>query len=287
MNGLRVEFFGKAAHAGNTPWLGRSALHAAELFAHSINLMREHVGPTARIHYVYEKGGEIPNIIPDYARVKLYVRDINRSFVESWTTWIKQAARGAALATQTRVKALKYYGVYDLLPNQPLARRMQFHLERIGIPVYSEEERVFAKALQRNFGVEPRGMALVSDPLPEEHLSAGFSTDVGDVSWCAPTIGCSMPTVPLDISLHTWASTACHGTSIGLKGAFYAARVLAATGVDILTDPELRQAARADFERRTRGKPYVSPLDPEMAHPLDAPAENNGQAPEQGSFVYS
>jgi hypothetical protein len=65
-----------------------------------------------------------------------------------------------------------------------------------------------------------------------------------------------MPTVPMEIGLHTWATTACHGTSIGLKSTVHAARVLTATGIDILTDAELRQAARADFERRTNGKPY-------------------------------
>lgn len=52
---LQIEFFGKSSHAASAPWLGRSAVHAAELFAHGLNLMREHVEPTARIHYVYEQ----------------------------------------------------------------------------------------------------------------------------------------------------------------------------------------------------------------------------------------
>jgi aminobenzoyl-glutamate utilization protein B len=56
-----------------------------------------------------------------------------------------------------------------------------------------------------------------------------------------------------------------------VKGAIYAARVLAATGLDILTDVELRKAARADFEQRISGKPYVSPLPPELKHPVGLP----------------
>ena len=96
----------------------------------------------------------------------------------------------------------------------------------------------------------------------------GASTDVGDVSWNVPTMGCGMPTMPLGVAVHTWAATACHGMSIGLKGALQAARVLAWTGLDIMTDADLRQAARADFERRVSGQPYVSPLSPEMKHPL-------------------
>src|SRR5215469_10016520 len=271
-NNLRIEFFGKAAHAGGAPWLGRSALHAAELCAHGINLMREHVEPTSRIHYVFEKGGEAPNVVPDYARIRLYVRDIDRAHVKASTAWIKQVAEGAALATQTRVLALVYSGLYDLLPNRPLAERMQSHLERIGVPGYTGEEQAFARGLQSNFGVEPQGMATTTSPLPVDEPVEGFSTDVGDVSWCTPTMGCGMPTVPLEVGLHTWAATACHGTTIGLKGAIHAARVLAATGVDILTDADLRQAARADFERRTNGKPYTSPLGPEMERPLEIPA---------------
>ena len=268
---LKIEFFGKGAHAAGSPWLGRSAVHAAELFAHGINLMREHVEPTARLHYIYESAGMAPNVVPDYARLCLYVRDSDRAHVEASTAWVKQIAEGAALATQTTAKALVYTGLYDLLPNHPLAARMQAHLERIGVPAYSEEERAFAREIQQNFGVEPKGMASETLPLVDENTSMGFSTDVGDVSWNAPTMGCGMPTMPLGVAVHTWAATACHGMSIGLKGALQAARVLAWTGIDIMTDAELRKAAHADFERRVSERPYVSPLPPEMKHPLELP----------------
>jgi aminobenzoyl-glutamate utilization protein B len=203
--------------------------------------------------------------------MRLFVRDIDRAHVEASTAWIKQIAEGAALATQTRAVALVYSGAYDLLPNRPLADCMQVHLERIGVPNYTEDEQAFAHELQQNNGVEPQGMAQATTPLSTDEPAFGFSTDVGDVSWCAPTMGCGQPTVPLGIGMHTWAATACHGTEIGQKGAFAAARVLAATGVDLLTDDALRQAARADFERRASGKPYRSPLDPEMERPLELP----------------
>jgi aminobenzoyl-glutamate utilization protein B len=68
-DGIRVRFTGRTAHAGNSPWDGRSALDAAELFAHGVNLMREHIRPTARIHYVYEAAGVAPNVVPDHAQV--------------------------------------------------------------------------------------------------------------------------------------------------------------------------------------------------------------------------
>src|SRR5205823_5021849 len=155
---LKIEFFGKGAHAAGSPWLGRSAVHAAELFAHGINLMREHVEPTARLHYIYESAGLAPNVVPDYARLSLYVRDCDRSHVEASAVWVKQIAEGAALATQTTAKVLVYTGFHDLLPNRPLAERMQVHLEHINVPAFSEEEQAFARELQQNYGAEPEGI---------------------------------------------------------------------------------------------------------------------------------
>ncbi|HJT57103.1 MAG TPA: peptidase dimerization domain-containing protein, partial [Ktedonobacteraceae bacterium] len=268
---MKIEFFGRSAHAAGGPWLGRSAVHAAELFAHGLNLMREHMEPTARIHYIYESAGMAPNVVPDYAKLVLYVRDNDRARVEATTAWVKQIAEGAALATQTSAKVLVYTGLYDLLPNSPLAARMQEHIEHIGIPTYSEEEQAFARELQQNIGVEPKGMTSETQPLGDENFLMGASTDVGDVSWNVPTMGCGMPTMPLGVAVHTWAATACHGMSIGLKGALQAARALALTGLDVMTDAELRGAARADFERRVSGHPYVSPLPPELKRPVGIP----------------
>ncbi|HEV7235555.1 MAG TPA: amidohydrolase [Ktedonobacteraceae bacterium] len=190
---MKIEFFGKSSHAAGGPWLGRSAVHAAELCAHGINLMREHVEPTARLHYIYESAGMAPNVVPDYARLCLYVRDCDRAHVEASTAWVKQIAEGAALATQTKAKIQVYTGLYDLLPNSPLAACMQAHLERIGIPTYSEEEQAFAREIQQNFGVEPQGMTAETQPLGDENFAMGASTDVGDVSWNVPTMGCGMP----------------------------------------------------------------------------------------------
>lgn len=270
INQIKVEFFGTTAHAGMTPWLGRSAVHAAELFAHSINLMREHVEPTARMHYVYESAGLAPNVVPDYAKIWLTVRDIDRTRVVATTEWLKQAAEGAAIAMQTRVEFNLYFGLYDLLPNTPLGQTMQKHLERIGIPQWTEEEQTFARELQTSFSVSPIGLVTKVWPLPDEPAMGG-STDVGDISWNAPTMGIAMPSIPLGVSLHTWAATASHGMSIGKKSAVAMAKVLAATGLDILLDSDLRQAARADFERRTAGKPYVCPIPSKRTQPLGMP----------------
>jgi aminobenzoyl-glutamate utilization protein B len=269
-NSMKVEFHGKTAHAGNEPWKGRSALDAMELAAHAVNQMREHLEPTARTHYIYEVAGQSPNVVPDYARMWLLVRDEDRARVVATTQWVKQIADGAALATQTRANINVYFGMHDALPNKPLAERMQGHLESVSTPKWTDEEQEFARECQKQMGLPEKGLATSVVPLQPE-INIGGSSDVGDVSWITPTMGIGMATMPLDISLHTWPVTACGGMSIGLKGTLAAAKVLALTALDVLTDAELRAAARADFDKRTQGLTYTSPLPDEQKHPLELP----------------
>ena len=89
---MEIEFFGKTAHAAFDPWKGASALDAVEMTTFGINLLREHVKPSVRIHYVITQGGEVPNIVPEYAKLWLWVRDSTRLGVKtdvaevSWIT---------------------------------------------------------------------------------------------------------------------------------------------------------------------------------------------------------
>jgi aminobenzoyl-glutamate utilization protein B len=259
VNNVRVEFFGRSAHAGVDPWQGRSALDALELYCHGLNLMREHVEPTARIHYVIEAGGETPNVVPDYTRLAMFIRDVDRAHVEATTQWARELADGAATGTQTRAKFTLAFGMYDLLPNTPLVEQLDTHLQAVGVPAWTEDEQAFARECQRNFGVPEVG--LVPQPLPLlPDQTAGGSTDVGDVSWNTPTVAFLYPSFPLGIGLHTWPVTACGGMSIGTRAAIGAATVLARLGQDLMTDAELRDAARADFDARRAGRAYVSPL---------------------------
>jgi aminobenzoyl-glutamate utilization protein B len=259
VNNIRVEFFGKTAHAGTDPWHGRSALDALELFCHGLNLMREHVEPTVRIHYVVESGGETPNVVPDYARLAMFIRDQDRTGVEATTQWARELADGAAMGTQTRAAFTIGFGIYDLMPNTPLVERLFSHLNTVGVPPWSSEDQDFARECQRNFGVPEIGM--VPQPLPMiPDRAEGGSSDVGDVSWNTPTVVFLYPSFPLGIGLHTWPVTACGGMSIGTKAAIGAATILTRLGLDLLTDEDLRNAARADFEARRDGRTYVSPL---------------------------
>ena len=74
-----VEFNGQSAHASADPWNGRSASDALELYTTGINYYREHIKPTVRIHYHIQDAGNVVNVVPDYARLWVRVRDSKRS----------------------------------------------------------------------------------------------------------------------------------------------------------------------------------------------------------------
>jgi aminobenzoyl-glutamate utilization protein B len=96
----------------------------------------------------------------------------------------------------------------------------------------------------------------------------GGSTDVSDVSWIAPTVGLSVTTAGQHLPWHSWATTASHGIPGASKAARTAAKVMALTAVDVLTTPALVTEARADFVKRTGGKPYVSPIPADQKPPI-------------------
>lgn len=260
-NGIRVIFRGKTAHAGNTPWDGRSAVDAAELFAHAINLMREHVLPTARIHYVYEAAGVAPNVVPDFAKIWIMIRDKDRPKVAAMTEWAQQIAEGAALATQTKAEFDVFFGVSDLLPNETLINGVHAHMESVGLH-WTEEEQAFARACQAQMGLPERGIATKVLPVLGE-ITTGGGSDVGDVSWIVPTVLFGWPSFPLGVSLHTWPVTACGGMSIGDKASLDTAKILAGLCYDLLTQPDMLAAAKADFVKRKGDTVYASPLSPD------------------------
>ena len=134
LSSFTVEFFGQAAHAAADPWNGKSALHAAELFAHGVNLMREHVKPSARLHYVMQSGGEAPNVVPAYTKIWMYARDVDRASVDAHVQWISRIAEGAAMATRTTHKLSIVTALYQYQFNRPLQEAMQKNLELVGAP---------------------------------------------------------------------------------------------------------------------------------------------------------
>jgi aminobenzoyl-glutamate utilization protein B len=264
---VAVEFRGKAAHAAYDPWNGRSALDALELFTHGVNLMREHVKPSSRMHYVISGGGDVPNVVPDHAAVWLWLRDWQRSEVEGLLARTRKLAEGAAAMTETTVKLAVNNGSWEMLVNEAGARLLHDNLVWLGPPVYTEEEQAFARQLQRATGVPETGISTEVKPLQKPDDPEGGSTDVADVSWIAPTLHVSVVTAPYKVPWHAWPVVASSGMSIGHKGMVYAARTLAATMVDLYERPDALAAVQAEF-RAKKGDTVFKAYVPDGPPPL-------------------
>ncbi|HKA22140.1 MAG TPA: amidohydrolase [Blastocatellia bacterium] len=256
-----VEFKGKAAHAAADPWNGRSAVAALEFFTTGLNRMREFVKPTVRMHYVVQKGGDVPNVVPEYARVWCWLRDSKRAGVEELLGRARKIAEGAALMAGVESKLTVQTGDYELLVNLAGAKLIHANMTWLGPIQYTPEEQEFAKAIQRATNVEAKGLNGAVQPLePPRRDPDGGSTDVGDVSWNVPTLHLSVTTAPENAPWHAWPVVACGGMSIGHKGMTYAAKVLAATMVDLFEDSKARETIQAEFKEKTKDevyKPYV------------------------------
>lgn len=249
-----IEFRGRAAHSASDPWNGRSALDGVELFTHAINLMREHVPPTVRMHYVITDGGKVPNVVPDRAEVWCWIRDSSHQSLNALIERARAAAEGAALATGTEAAFSVRSGSYDMLPNFTGARLLHANLIWLGPIEFDDAEQEFARAIQRNSGVATLGLRGDVQPLElEPGDPEGGSTDVADVSWRVPTIHLSVTTSPWEAPWHAWPVVAAGGTSIGHKGMLYAARAMAATMVDLYQQPQELASMRSEFEEKING----------------------------------
>lgn len=247
----KFRFHGLSAHAAAAPDRGRSALDGVEAMDNMVNMMREHIPQDARIHYVISNGGKAPNVVPDFAEVWYTVRHKTRTEVTRIFDWVVQAANGAAMGTQTKVDYEVLSGEYETLPNKALAIAVQKNLERVGGVQYTAAETEFAKKIQSTYTykVPPVSAAATVEPLLLENINTVFyaSTDVGDVSWTVPTIGMGAATWAPGTPPHSWQAVACGGTGIGFKGMMVAAKTMALTGLDLLTDKNLLEAAKKEF----------------------------------------
>ncbi len=262
-------FVGEAAHAARSPERGRSALDGVEAMDFMVNLMREHIPEKARIHYVITNGGDAPNIVPERAAVYYYVRHPEPDVLENLWERVEAAAAGAALGTGTRVEHEVMHGNFSLLPNDVLTRQIDANLQDLGGVIYDEQEQAFATKLRANLR-EPDlelGSERAVQPLTDEFWMA--STDVGDVSWNVPTAGVRIATWVPGTAPHSWQAVAAGGMSIGSKGMMLAAKVLAATAIDLFLDPDLTAAARTELERRRGPNFDYTPLLGNRAPPLD------------------
>jgi aminobenzoyl-glutamate utilization protein B len=248
----KFRFRGVAAHAAAAPDRGRSALDAVEAMNYMVNLMREHVPQETRIHYVITRGGQAPNVVPDFAEAYYYARQPNMKLLDGIWERIVNSASGAALGTGTKMELEVTGAVYNVLPNEYLSGVMNENLERVGGFTYTPEEAKFAEDLRKTL-TDPPDVAIGSQERVRPMRSGvvnSSSTDLADISWNVPTVSVTAATFAPGVPAHSWQATACAGSTIGVKGMMVAAKAMALTTVDLFSEPAHIEKAKAEFEQK-------------------------------------
>jgi len=289
--GANFYFKGRTAHAGATPYLGRSALDAVELMSVGCNYMREHIFPEARIHYAYiDAGGTAPNVVQDRATVRYEVRAPYVEQVKELYQRVLKVAQGAAMMTETSVTPELAMAFTEYIPNLTLSPLVSDAMAEIGAPAWEEEDFALAKAYLESYPEETKeimreeflntygdGWEQFWDrPLDTSvrafcekdiRLEAG-STDVGDVGYVVPCVNILVATSCLGNIAHTWQMTGQAGSVLGAKGTLTAAKMLTLAAIRTMDAPELVKKAKEEVLERNGGR-YVCPLPDEVLPPID------------------
>src|SRR5213594_381518 len=216
---VKAEFHGKATHASSWPWRGVNALNAVIQLFVALDQMRQQLRPDARVHGIIVKGGDQPNIIPEYTRADFYLRALTKDYCQELLRRFTACADGAAAATGCRVEVTAEPTIHDpMKPNRVMAALFEANLGFIGFPV---------------------------DPDDGE---AGYgSTDCGNVSQALPTIHPYIRISPDGVPGHSREFAEWARSPMARAGMVAGAKALALTALDLLAMPPALQQAKADF----------------------------------------
>lgn len=264
-------FRGQSAHAAGAPWRGRSALDAVELMDIGWNFRREHLRLQSRSHYVIRDGGDQPNVVPQTASVWYYFRELDYSHIKELWAIGDSIANGAAMMTGTTIESERVLGsAWPAHFSKPVAEAMFANIQTVGMPAWSEDDHLFAKAVQKDMKQKEIGLHLKPDsvvgaPPKDEARTGGGSDDIGDVSWTVPTVTLRYPSNIPGTPGHNWADAIAMATPVAHKGATAGAKAQAMTMLDLLLTPKLIADAW-DYYRNvqtkdTKYEPLIRPED--------------------------
>lgn len=259
---VEYSFGGVAAHGAGDPWKGKSALDAVELMNIGWNYRREHLHPKQRSHYVIVDGGDQPNVVPSAATVWYFIREMTADNIRKNFAILQRIAEGAAMMTDTTVSRRIVGTAYPRHFNKPIALAMQDNIVAVGMPAWSEDDQIFARAFQEFMDAdEVTGLKTDVEAIkePREEPESGGSDDIGDVSWNVPTVTLRFPANIDGRTGHHWSSAIAMATPIAHKGASTGAKVIAATMLDLIQDESLRDDAWKYFrEEQSANETYAS-----------------------------
>jgi amidohydrolase len=219
---LDVVYHGEAAHAAAMPERGINALDALVIGYQSVAALRQHIRPTERIHGIITDGGQAPNIVPERAEGRFYVRAANADELAGLKQRVEGCFRAGASATGAELELRWGPADYlDIRYNDPLATAFRHNAESLG----------------REF-------------FPMDKLPAGLqgSTDMGNVSQRVPSIHPMLASAPLHCTIHNAEFEKWAGSEMGEAAALDGAKALAMTALDFLSDADLRERAKNIFE---------------------------------------
>ena len=280
MISVKFNFEGAAAHAAGAPWRGRSALDAVELMNVGWNFRREHLELTQSSHYIISDGGDQPNVVPSKASVWYYFRERTYPAIKELFDKGVKTAEGAALMTDTKMTYEILGAAWPAHFSKPMAEVAYTNIKRVGLPTWSAEDQLLAKATQIEMKAKVEGLATKLDtmgmPNPPgvvrvmgRYLASltGGSDDIADISWAVPTIVLTYPSNIPGLPGHHWSDAISMATPIAHKGIVYGAKVEVLTLVDLFINPEiLKQSWEYYKTLQTKDQKYI-PLVGEKDNP--------------------
>ncbi len=219
-----IEYFGRSAHAAAAPEQGRNALDAAVLGYNAVAALRQHMASTDRVHGVFLKAGEKPNIVPDHTVAQWFVRSATAASLHGLKERVLACLAGGAAAAGCTMEVRQPWPEYtDLRSNRPLELLYAANSARLGRPV--------------------------ADPSPATRLMV--STDMGNVSYRVPTIHPIVKISPSDVGLHSAEFASWAASPEGDRGVLDAAKAMAMTVVELWLRPGAMQEVREAFDPAT------------------------------------
>lgn len=221
---LTVDYHGEESHAAAHPELGRNALDAAVLGYVNVAALRQHIRPDERVHGIFTRAGDKPNIVPAHTAAEWYVRSSDLSSLAPLKERVLDCLRAGASAAGCALHHQWADPPYaDLVPNPVLTGRYAVH------------------AARRGREVRPA------------HTAGGVvgSTDMGNVSHLVPAIHPTIAVAPAGTSIHTPAFTGHARSAAGDAAVVDGAVALAGVIADVWADPAVLADARAAFATAT------------------------------------